>query len=226
MSAEQQRHALERRAVRPDRPFVFGAGLTGTGQSSLGVALEMLGFVTRQWLDSCGYSAAGFVFEGKRDLIDNIRAGGYTAWIDWPAFVMEDLRQAYPGSLWIMTTRDTDEWWPSAAQRWAREYVQTDHRKLAFHGCAQLEARRRLYGRMFPNRSRAIRGYERHVERVRAMEAAGERVCWVDVAEENKWDVLCEFLNLPKPLLPYPRVNVRDDARRGQSPAFTLLTDE
>ncbi len=99
---------------------VVGAGLGRTGTLSLKQALEQL-------LDGPCYHMME-VF-GKRDAIDtwhraskgqspdwNTFLDGYVATVDWPAAAFwDELAEANPDAVVLLSTRDADAWWTSAS---------------------------------------------------------------------------------------------------------------
>jgi hypothetical protein len=202
LSREQKEYVLQARKTRTQRPFIFGVGVTSTGQTSLTMALELLGFRTHQG----GYGEASwrYVFENDQSLIENVGART-DAWTDWPAFIMGDLREACPGNLWIATVRDdVQSWCQTAFRRFYVRQEKINRDGVTLKHCADMELRRRLYGRMLPDKHQMISGYRDHVKCIKQLEEDGERVCWIDTAESDKWAVLCKFLDLPRPPFEYP----------------------
>ena len=85
---------------------VFGIGFHRTGTSSLGRALEQL-----------GYNVCGNFIHNETNLGDTLHqraydmAERYDAFQDFPwPLLYRELDKRYPGSRFILTTRNTDAW--------------------------------------------------------------------------------------------------------------------
>ncbi|HSI71633.1 MAG TPA: sulfotransferase, partial [Fimbriimonas sp.] len=100
---------------------VVGAGLGRTGTHSLKLGLEKL-------LGAPCYHMAE-VFERPQDVpvwhqaaLGNMPdwdkfLAGYAAEVDWPSSAFwDELSQAYPESLILLSVRDPESWWESASQ--------------------------------------------------------------------------------------------------------------
>jgi hypothetical protein len=167
------------------------------------MALELLGFRVHQ--GGYGEPSWRYVFENNRSLIANVGASD-DAWLDWPAYIINDLATLHSGSLWIATIRDVYDWCQTVLRRFYLGQKKANRDGIDLPFCANLELRRRLYGQMWPNERRLIAGYRKHFERVEQLERDGERVCWIDTAEPDKWAILCKFLGLPRPPFEYPSI--------------------
>jgi hypothetical protein len=109
------RHRLERlrpwASTGPDRPRVFGIGLNKTGTSSLHAAVSHLGFVS---VHHGGRDLAAAI----RDALSSGRAPLAEVDPDLDAFFdIEEVRtgfveldRAYPGSKFVLSVRDADDW--------------------------------------------------------------------------------------------------------------------
>jgi hypothetical protein len=183
-----------------NRPKVFGIGFHKTGTTSLGRALRALGFRVHR----------GFTFNrpGKRIAIaepvtpDKIRpvAFGkipyYSAFEDnpWP-LLFKELDQAYPGSKFILTRRDPEAWYRSAAR---------------FHEGRPSPMLDLVYGApnfcIASNRQIALQRFNAHNEEVcRHFKDRPEALLDWNLEAEPRWDKLCDFLELPVPhARPFP----------------------
>lgn len=95
----------------PKRPKVFCIGFQKTGTTSLSFALEQLGYRVSSVYDQrvpIAKLKATYVERGLE------RAKDYDAVQDmpWP-LIFRELDEAFPGSKFILSMRDTDKWWNS-----------------------------------------------------------------------------------------------------------------
>lgn len=181
------------------RPKVFGIGFHKTGTTSLGRALRILGYRIQK----------GFNFNrpGKRVVIEppvtleKVRdvafrmVPRYSAFEDnpWP-LLFRDLDAAFPGSRFILTTRDADRWIRSAARYFGTKT----------NGMFEL-----IYGRkkfcLAGNEEHARARFERHNREVLEHFSGREQdlLVWKLEAEAN-WETLCGFLDCPIPRAAFP----------------------
>lgn len=124
---------------------VIGAGMSRTGTTSFGVAIETLlnGPVyhggtqmllspeshIKRWIDICEHTPEKneadrkLVMEGLKKQLD-----GFVGCTDMPALAfVEELMQIYPDAKVVTTVRDPDKWWASMAP-----IVSIHHSILAF----------------------------------------------------------------------------------------------
>jgi hypothetical protein len=176
---------------------VFGIGWAKTGTTSLGQCLRLL-----------GYRHTTHKFE----LVPNLRdrnlepifavADRFESFEDWPWIVLfRELDARYPGSRFILTTREEQTWLRSYRQHLGRKTVITEE---------QNERRGILYGLPFPDVTdeQLIGRYRRHHEEVRAHFAnrPGD-LLEVDWSAGDGWVQLCGFLGHPVPEIPFPHAN-------------------
>lgn len=174
---------------------VFVVGLSKTGTTSLHAALEQLGFraihnpesMLRAEVDELHFSLA--------------LAASYDALSDLPiAAFYRELDLAYPGSRFILTTRDADAWLASCANHFDPS---------AFHPIAGMKKLvERVYGTPSFQPALFRAALERHNAEVKEYFAARPRdLLTIDIAQAEKWEPLCEFLQLPIPMAAYPHEN-------------------
>lgn len=211
---------------------VIGVGFGRTGTASLKVALERLGFSpcchmmevmeqpgkVRQWRK---------VGEGERPDWAELFAS-YRATVDWPgAAYWRELAKEYPRAKLILTERDPQRWYQSCVNTIFR-FPMRRHNALERNIYAMLcranppAARvptmidKILWDRVFGgrpfdggdgDREYAIRAFVQHSEEVKAYIPA-ERLLVFNVADG--WEPLCEFLGVPVPDEPFPRLNEAD----------------
>ena len=193
---------------------VVGAGLPRTGTRSLKLALErLLG-------EPCYHMHE--VFEN----LDHVPAwrgalagdppdwssfpAGYASAVDWPASAFwQELAEANPGAVILLSLRESaEQWWRSADQtilpyiRRPPDAGREDWHALV-HGLLQ--------ARIAPgwdDADVAMAAYKRHNEHVRASAPRDRLVVW---RPEDGWAPLCWALDLPVPDEPFPRLNTTEE---------------
>jgi Sulfotransferase domain len=232
---------------------VVGAGFGRTGTTSLKAALRELGFGPSYSLSEVfrnpghvGFWEAASVSAGERVDWEGFLAG-YGVVVDWPACSFyEEIMDAFPEALVVLTVRDPAPWYESTRS--------TIH-ELRRLTCGPLPLRAafalagpfvpglagtvRLADRLvwegtfegrFEDRAHAIEVFERHNEAVRRR-VPPERLLVFDVREG--WAPLCDFLGVEAPDGPFPRLNEAREMRRrllglvalsAAAPALAVLT--
>ncbi len=212
---------------------VIGAGFGRTGTTSLKSALETLGFAP------CYHMTE--VFANPRDAevwraawrgepVDwDAMLGPYEAAVDWPACTFyAELMERYPEAKVLLSVRDPERWYEStrttiyelsrvlAGSRTARVAFGLVS-LLTFGGFARTGAGDEIiwngtFDGRFEDKTHAIEVFERHNEGVRRR-VPPERLLGYEVREG--WGPLCEFLGVPEPDGPFPRLNDAAEMRRG-----------
>jgi hypothetical protein len=215
LPASLRRTSLRRRRARrrlrlPSTGRIFGIGLTRTATSSLTEALNVLGFwslhypedeVTRAEITS--FLAAG----GDRlrlSILDTV-----DALTDTPiCATFEALDAAYPGSKFILSTRDKPSWLDSCERfwrTWMGPALLDDQNPNAPYVKAIHE---RVYGGADFDRARLSHAYDEHDARVRRhfRDRPGDLLV-IDICGGESWQPLCEFLAAPLPDSAFPWSN-------------------
>ena len=118
--------------------------------------------------------------------------------------VYEVLDILYPGSRFILTSRDSETWWRSVDQ-WLNVRHPDDpekrYRYLRHLEVATLE------------KSSCIDAYEAHNERIRCY-FSSRTGDFLELRMESdfRWEPLCEFLEFPVPALAFPFENKQDNS--------------
>lgn len=203
---------------------LIGVGLPRTATLSQKIALEMLGQgpcyhmvniladldLVPQW------TAA---FEGGSDWASIF--GEHQATVDWPgAFFYKELVETYPSAKILLSVRDAQAWARSMIDTiWGVLYGDTLIRDLSSARRNVDEGWRNYIELMIAmwEKSGLLDGVdggvdtdslagamERYVEEVKANVPADRLLVWN--ATEG-WEPLCEFLGVPVPEAPFPRVN-------------------
>lgn len=188
---------------------VIGAGFGRTGTLSLKLALEQLGFgpcyhmmevfknpaAVGWWIDAAN---------GKPDWPKIFE--GYSAAVDWPACTFyAELAETYPEARVILTERDPESWFESTQATIfpAERSAEASAFQTMFD---------RVIGDLFDGRLRdhdhVIDVFQRHNATVRQTISA-DRLLVYEVAEG--WAPLCDFLGVPVPNAPMPKVNSKEE---------------
>lgn len=199
-SAHGYADAMAGHGDRGSHRKVFGVGWAKTGTTTLGKCLRSLGYRhMSQRLDLVDAYA-----EGNRDAIISV-AREADSFEDWPWILLyQELDQAFPGSLFILTTRDH--------QRWIKSYL--NMLRMAGEPTARLnEIRSVLYGLPFPDVTPAalVERYLRHNRHVIDYFATRpEALLVVDWERGHGWEELCTFLGMSVPAASFPHENRGD----------------
>jgi hypothetical protein len=189
---------------------VIGAGYGRTGTMSLKLALDQLGFGPCHHMvevfahpESMGWWTAAA--DGKADW-DRIFQG-YVSAVDWPtATFYKELADRYPDAKVILTERDPEAWFKSTqATIFARDMPDD-----AADPWIQmvLKVVGDLFERRMHDHDKLVSVFNAHNARVRQVIPA-ERLLVYEVAQG--WAPLCEFLGVPVPEGPMPKVNSTEE---------------
>jgi Sulfotransferase domain len=191
----------------PDRARIFAIGLNKTGTSSLHEALEILGYTG---LHFAGPERAALIrraIEEERPLLHYLDPG-YDAFSDTPVttyFWLADVQ--YPGSKFILTVRDVDEWLDSR-----RRHVEKNQERAAAGAYAGkfLEVHLPAWEHEYRRHEGMVRSYFAH---------RPDDLLVFDVTAGEGWEPLCDFLGLPVPQRPFPWENRYTPWRGNPEPA-------
>jgi hypothetical protein len=176
---------------------IFCIGLSKTGTTSLARALEILGYRTRDYIGVTRYAS------GDLSSIDLSEIDASDAFTDTPipSFYRE-LDKKYPGSKFILTTRNMDDWLRSCAKQFTSRIVSKQNdatRQLHtdLYGCFEFDA------------DKYASGYTRFVEGVQDyFRDRPQDLLVTDICGGETWDELCAFLGKAVPESPFPVTNV------------------
>jgi hypothetical protein len=175
---------------------VFGLGLSKTGTKSLNAALQLLGFDVRHY--PIDMTTAREVV-GNRPYSILRRCDGLT---DLHAAVrFRTLDARYPGSKFVLTTREKASWLDSCRRHFEisrPENWREPHRSML------IALRRQAYGVVQYDAERLSLAYDRHVESVLNHFAGRSDLRVVDIPAGDGWDMICPFLGKPEPNEPFP----------------------
>jgi len=191
---------------------IIGAGLGRTGTMSLKFALEHIGFGPcyhmiefmahipehlPKWLD---------VIDGRPDW--DAVFDGYAATVDYPGCTYwRELVARWPAAKVILTTRNPDSWFESANETvlGSRMRNMLGQSPIARFMEATVSSD---FGDRTDDRAFMTDYFERWNEAVIA-EVPPDKLLVFEA--RDGWEPLCEFLGVPVPPEPYPRVNSRAD---------------
>jgi hypothetical protein len=191
---------------------VIGVGFGRTGTLSLKGALEQLGFGPCLHMiplleDPSRADLLSRAADGEGDILGEAFAG-YRSTVDWPGtYFWRELVARHPDAKVILTVRDPQKWYASAQR--TIYAAATAHRALP----PAMESGLRMamktvwdgtFGGRFADREASIKVFEEHNAAVRA-EVAPDRLLEYRVTQG--WGPLCDFLGVPAPGSPFPKVN-------------------
>jgi hypothetical protein len=192
---------------------VIGAGLGRTGTLSLKLALEHIG------LGPC-YHMSEMISHVRAHLplwIESAKGNpqwdaifeGYQSTTDYPGCMFwRELVAKYPEARVILSTRDADKWFESGAAT----VFSAEHRQM-FEGNPMMAEFFRLT--VFGDLEGRLGDRAKMVEYFNAWnqavidEVPAEKLLVYRAGDG--WEPLCEFLGVPVPAEPYPRVNSREE---------------
>ena len=198
-------------------PKVFGIGFQKTGTSSLHRAFEILGYRAQKGIfinHPKGVIIPPPLSNEKVFAVALSYAREHDAFSDnpWPLLYRE-LDAAFPGSKFILTTRDAERWLQSLVRHF---------------GERPSDVSQWIYGVPFPrgHEARCRDIYLAHNESARAHFAARpDALLEIDLEREPRWERLCAFLNLPIPAQPFPHENRAEDREQSLGHPWRRLKD-
>lgn len=170
---------------------VFCIGFHKTGTTSLGVALESLGYKV------CGVSHELLPSLRNNDMSEVISlVNSYDAFKDnpWPV-LFKELDALFPGSKFILTSREENKWINSAVNHFQR---------------TSSDMRLYIYGKAYPvgNEEIFLARYRKHnADVIEYFKNRPDDLLILNLGHENPWVALCKFLNKPIPDRPFPVIN-------------------
>jgi hypothetical protein len=183
------------------RPKIFGIGFHKTGTSTLGTALETLGY------EVCGvqWHLAESLQEGDYEPVWEL-ADRYEAFQDnpWP-ILFRELDERYPGSRFILTWREEERWIRSVVHHLGRN--SNPMREWIYDGVGAPKG----------NEEHFLQRYRRHNEEVmKHFEDRPDDLLFMNFEQGDDWEKLCEFLGHEIPDRPFPHQNKNVHSLRGR----------
>ena len=170
---------------------IFCIGLNKTGTISLDVALNTLGFSTLHWGGADSRRAVERAIAEDRPLLDYLPDRDAYSDIQRLSVNFDVLDAQYPGSRFILTTRDMDGWIDSRRRHVERN---REHKAAGTYNGTFLDIE--------PDRWRAQ--FIEHHDRVAAYFEGRDDLLVMRITEGDDYSVLCPFLEVPIPKSPFP----------------------
>lgn len=179
---------------------IFGVGLSKTGTYSLHCACQVLGFSSQHW----AYTRRTIQYGHNGVEIDFSKFEPFDAFFDTPvARIYKELDAKFPGSKFILTERDTDDW--------LRSY------KIFFEPNSPSNSKTPnlitdLYGTTGHEDEILRKSYEAHNDQVKQYfrYRPNDLLC-MTIGKGNEWARLCSFLSVPIPDVPFIRSNTKTE---------------
>ena len=192
---------------------VIGAGLVRTGTLSLKLALEHVGlgpcYHMSEMLSQMRSHLPLWIESAKGNPQWDTIFANYQSTTDYPGCMFwRELVAKYPDAKVILTTRDADKWFESGAAT-----VFSPEHRARFEGNPQMAEFFRLT--VFGDLEQSLGDRAKMVEYFNTWNQSV-----IDEVPADKllvyragdgWEPLCEFLGVPVPPEPYPRVNSREE---------------
>lgn len=180
---------------------IFGIGLSKTGTSSLSEALNMLGIHCIHYPDDPVTLHELRSGHFRLTLLEKYQAIADTPVVPY----YPQLDKEYPGSKFILTTRDIEPWLESVKKHWETS-PQYEHEPLRKE--FQSFIRTAVYGCIEFNEDRFRYVYETHYNNViRYFKDRPQDLLVIDICKGEGWDQLCDFLGVDKPDALFPHAN-------------------
>jgi uncharacterized protein YndB with AHSA1/START domain len=200
---------------------VVGAGVGRTGTHSLKIALERLcGGPCHHMMEILGDPAQipSWMAAIDGETVDwRAMLANYRSLVDWPgAAFYRELAAVYPDSLVLLSIRDPESWYRSAANT---IFLAFEHMPPEAQPWIR-SVRKLLHDRFcddFDNRAAMIDAFVRHNETVQREIPASRLLVW---QPGDGWEPICERLGVAVPDEPFPVTNTTDEFRAmlGMSP--------
>ncbi len=177
---------------------IFGIGLSKTGTTSLFAALHILGYrsgtyrhLRRQGLSKWFEGDFSYDYIANFDAVTDLPIGAF-----YPA-----LDGRYPGSKFILTTRNKSDWLNSC-RKFFHQKERLDN-AASFYDQTQLAA----YGVVFFNEAQFSYIYDCHEYNVRNyFRGRDSDLLVISITAGEGWEKLCPFLEKPIPDCDFPKV--------------------
>ncbi|MBS9781978.1 MAG: glycosyltransferase, partial [Gammaproteobacteria bacterium] len=197
---------------------VIGIGLNKTGTTSLGIALELLGFTQHQsWNTDKVIDYASGNIDKMLKFTEN-----YNNLEDMPWFLIyKELDEYYDDAMFVLTTRKTDEiWYKSQCKHYDKN--------MALEGYKEETpiTNKIVYGYENPNEHKKayIEKYNQHNQEVRAYFQGKDNFIEMCFENGDGWEKLCHFLGKDIPNIPFPNLNKAQKSMNANFPTVAVIT--
>jgi len=208
---------------------LLGAGLPRTGTMSTRAALrQLLGGEVYHMMTVAmerpdhhplwRKALAGTITKGDWEVL----LEDYVAGVDYPiSLFYKDILKVQPNVKVLLTERDPVRWYESVRDSimkvntiqnsWPQSFFSRllglyEEGRLPYDISSHSESgnKKGMYGAVQAGQEAAVMFYEDHVREVKRVVPASQLLCF---EVKQGWAPLCEFLNVPEPSVPFPRVN-------------------
>jgi hypothetical protein len=194
---------------------VIGVGLGRTGTNSLKVALErLLGgacYHTHEVILNLEHVAVWQnAFDGVPPDWERLFQG-YVATVDWPGCrLWDELTNAYPDALVVLSTRSSPERWWASAQRTVFASMKRGPLPGFEDWHRMMRSAMQPFTDCWDSKAESIAAYLSHNELIRRTIAHDRLVEWQPA---DGWRPLCDALGISTPDEPFPHLNTTADFR-------------
>jgi len=193
--------------LNPIPTRIFNIGWHKTGTTSLNEALNILG------LDSVHWPSAHWAKRLYNEVIEyklSRTVESHYSLTDMPVGLLyKELDAAYPGSKFILTIRNENDWLYSVERHW--DINRSPYRAGWDSDPFTHKLHSLMYGRKKFDADIFLAAYRRHNDEVLSyFHTRKQDLLILDLDSDHKWEQLCEFLGLPIPEVPYPIKNVNN----------------
>uniref|UniRef100_A0A7S1RWM2 Protein-tyrosine sulfotransferase n=1 Tax=Alexandrium catenella TaxID=2925 RepID=A0A7S1RWM2_ALECA len=235
----QREMARNTEVVPPSKEIkVIGAGATRTGTQSMLVAMEILGFRTahqestfnltrrQKWLE---WERGGPFEPALQTLLDDgvVATTGDDPW----GAAYKELLQRFPNAKVVMTKhpRGAEGWLKSVEKAVSRPLVEytrghkngfSDYWDFVFEGCVRIRQCPVNETMTDDMRKKCMENYEENMNEVRRSVPPNQLL---EFSVTDGWDPLVKFLGVPKPSVPFPKVDMMNSLGGGE---FSAVSDE
>jgi hypothetical protein len=192
--------------------MIFCVGLNKTGTMSLHAALTMLGYRSLHWGGPETRALVRRAIAEGRPMLDHLDPElEAISDLEEVTYNFELADREYPGSRFILTVRDLDDWLDSRRRHVLRN---REAKAAGKYGGPFLEIEVEAWTSDYRSHERRVRDY---------FAARPDDLLILDIAGGDGWRPLCEFLGKPVPDAPFPNRNrdrpwTESDGARGYSP--------
>jgi hypothetical protein len=133
---------------------------------------------------------------------------GYAAEVDWPSSAFwEELAEAYPDSLILLSVRDPEAWWESASETIFGGISGAAERSPEWFAMIQALFTTRFTSDL-KNKQGCIDAFNRHNDHVMKTAPADRLLVW---QATDGYEPICRRLGLAVPEEPFPRSNSKEE---------------
>lgn len=194
---------------------MFGIGLSRTGTASLTSALSLLGYKAEHFPSDAGTRRELAQFLAKpRHTLDLSVLGRVDAITDTPVSASyQALDQSYPGSRFVLTTRERASWLASCERYWVERLLPAMARATPEVAEYVELVNRTIYGISHFDRDVFSDTYDRHIAEVsRYFRDRPGDVLIINICAGEGWPQLCEFVCAGVPAGAFPHANRAEEA--------------